>query len=119
MDVLLLDDGHCFRKQALAVCGRARARELEFRATSLPTLTQMVAGGAGVTLLPLLSLATEARRSDLRVRPFASPAPHRTLAVVWRRSSPQSAALRRIAATIRDAYPAPLKFKARRSASAA
>src|SRR5215470_1222426 len=48
--VLLLDDGHCFRDQALAYCSKAKARELEFRATSLPTLAQMVAGGAGVTL---------------------------------------------------------------------
>lgn len=50
--VLLLDDGHCFRDQALSVCSRARVRESEFRATSLSTLAQMVAGGAGVTLLP-------------------------------------------------------------------
>ncbi len=50
-DVLLLDDGHCFREQALAVCSSADAKELEFRATSLPTLAHMVAGGLGVTLL--------------------------------------------------------------------
>ena len=104
-DVLLLDDGHCFRDQALAVCSKARARELEFRATSLPTLVQMVAGGAGVTLLPELSVATEAPRGRLRVRPFAKPAPHRTIALVWRKSSPLGAALHRLAATLRDTYP--------------
>ncbi|MBM4442110.1 MAG: LysR family transcriptional regulator, partial [Candidatus Rokubacteria bacterium] len=68
--VLLLDDGHCFRDQALAVCTNARVREGEFRATSLSTLTQMVAGGAGVTLLPQLAVPTETARAAVRVRPF-------------------------------------------------
>jgi LysR family hydrogen peroxide-inducible transcriptional activator len=106
-DVLLLDDGHCFREQALAVCSKAKARELEFRATSLPTLVQMVAGGAGVTLLPELSVATETERAKLRVRPFARPAPHRTLALVWRKSSPLGQALRRLALVMREVYPRP------------
>jgi LysR family transcriptional regulator, hydrogen peroxide-inducible genes activator len=104
--VLLLDDGHCCREQALAFCSHAQAHELEFRATSLSTLAQMVAGGAGVTLLPTLSLATEARRAQLTVRAFARPGPHRTIALVWRKTSPISSALRRLAATIRGAYPA-------------
>jgi LysR family hydrogen peroxide-inducible transcriptional activator len=103
--VLLLDDGHCFRDQALAVCSRARVKEGEFRATSLSTLAQMVAGGAGVTLLPQLAVATEATRIGLRTRPFAEPAPHRTIGLVWRRSSPLTPALRQVAATIREAYP--------------
>ncbi|MGE5345191.1 MAG: LysR substrate-binding domain-containing protein, partial [Acidithiobacillales bacterium] len=84
-DVLLLDDGHCFREQALEYCSKAKARELEFRATSLSTLAQMVAGGAGVTLLPRLAVATEAPRAGLRVRPFAEPSPRRTIALVWRK----------------------------------
>lgn len=105
--VLLLEDGHCLREQALAFCTRARTRELEFRATSLSTLAQMVAGGAGVTLLPELAVPTETRRADLRLRPFADPAPSRTLAIVWRRSSPIAEALRRLAATVKGAYPAP------------
>jgi LysR family hydrogen peroxide-inducible transcriptional activator len=103
--VLLLDDGHCFREQALSFCARAKARELEFRATSLSTLVQMVAQGAGVTLLPALSVATEAQRSELRVRAFAAPAPARTIALVWRKSSPLSAALHTLAQLARDAYP--------------
>jgi LysR family hydrogen peroxide-inducible transcriptional activator len=105
--VLLLEDGHCFRDQALAVCARARARESEFRATSLPTLTQMVASGAGVTLLPELAVATEAQRAALRVRPFADPAPHRTIGLVWRRGHPLAGTLRKIAGTIKSAYPTP------------
>lgn len=103
-NVLLLDDGHCFREQALAVCAGAKVQELEFRATSLPTLAQMVADGAGVTLLPQLAAATEAKRARLVVRPFAQPVPGRTIALVWRRRSPLEAALKRIAGTSRDAF---------------
>lgn len=110
-DVLLLDEGHCFREQALSFCETARAHELEFRATSLPTLVQMVAGGAGVTLLPKLALATETSRSDLRVRMFSDPAPNRTLALVWRKHSPLQPALHQLAGTLRDAYPDPAAVK--------
>ena len=105
VDVLLLDEGHCFRAQALELCSTARAHELEFRATSLSTLVQMVAGGAGVTLLPALALELETERADLRVRSFVAPAPHRTLALVWRRNSPLAPALRELAGVLRDAYP--------------
>ena len=102
--LLLLDEGHCFRKQALEVCGAAR--ESEFRATSLSTLVQMVAGGAGITLLPALAVPTEARRASLGIRPLASPAAHRTVGMIWRRRSPRDAALRQITAVMRSAYPA-------------
>jgi LysR family hydrogen peroxide-inducible transcriptional activator len=104
-DVLLLDDGHCLREQALEFCSRAKARELEFRATSLPTLVQMVAGGAGVTLLPELAVPTEAPRAEIAVRPFADPAPERSIALVWRRHSALAESLRAIAAVMREAYP--------------
>lgn len=102
--VLLLDDGHCFRDQALSLCARVDAHELEFRATSLPTLAQMVADGAGITLLPELAVATEVKRAELSVRRFVEPAPGRTIALVWRRRSPLGGALRRIATTAREAY---------------
>jgi LysR family hydrogen peroxide-inducible transcriptional activator len=104
-EVLLLDDGHCFRDQALDVCTMARAREGEFRATSLTTLVQMVAGGSGVTLLPELAVPTEAARAGLAVRPIASPRAHRTIALVWRRRSPLVSALKEIGAVMRDAFP--------------
>jgi LysR family hydrogen peroxide-inducible transcriptional activator len=121
-DVLLLDDGHCFRDQALTVCSSAKAQELEFRATSLPTLAQMVADGAGVTLLPQLAVATEVKRAQLSVRPFAEPVPGRTIALVWRRRSPLGDALKQIAATAREAsgdlQPVPAK-PARRGPAAA
>jgi LysR family transcriptional regulator, hydrogen peroxide-inducible genes activator len=106
-EVLLLDEGHCFREQALELCGTARATELELRATSLSTLVQMVAGGAGVTLLPALALPSETRRADLRARAFAAPVPHRTLALIWRPQSPLSAALKQVAEVLRAAHDKP------------
>jgi LysR family hydrogen peroxide-inducible transcriptional activator len=102
--VLLLDDGHCFREQALAWCTRAHIEELDYRATSLATLTQMVAGGAGVTLLPALAVPTETRRCELRIRPFAAPAPGRTIGLVWRRGTPLADALHTVATTIKAVY---------------
>jgi LysR family hydrogen peroxide-inducible transcriptional activator len=101
--VLLLDDGHCFREQALAYCSKAKAHELEFRATSLSTLVQMVAAGAGVTLLPSLAVPTETRRAKLTIRHFTTP-PGRTLALVYRRSCAVIPALLRVAELARDAY---------------
>jgi LysR family hydrogen peroxide-inducible transcriptional activator len=87
--LLLLEDGHCLRDQALDVCGRIDVREAQdFRATSLETLRQMVAAGLGVTLLP--ELAAEGpfgTARNLVVRPFAKPVPRRTIGAVWRRSS--------------------------------
>src|SRR6476646_1734222 len=102
--LLLLDDGHCLRDQALAVCAGARTEELAFRATSLPTLAQMVSAGAGVTLLPRMAVATESRRAHLAVRPIADERAFRTLARGWRPSSPAGPALRQLAATIRASY---------------
>jgi LysR family hydrogen peroxide-inducible transcriptional activator len=113
--VLLLDEGHCFREQALAFCSSAKAHELEFRATSLSTLAQMVASGAGVTLLPRLAVPTEAKRAGIHVRVFAAPAPQRTVALVWRRRSPLEPALRALAKVARDAYPDPDGPRPRRS----
>lgn len=102
--VLLLDDGHCFRDQALAVCARTGAEELGYRATSLPTLTQMVAGGAGVTLLPAMAVATENRRRALHIRRFQPRAPKRTIALVWRKTSPLGGTLAPVAEVLRDGY---------------
>ncbi len=102
--VLLLDDGHCLRYQALQLCKQAGVEELGFRATSLPTLVQMVASGSGVTLLPALAIPTELARGQLRIRPIAEPPPYRTLALVWRPASPLADALRALAVTMRTAY---------------
>lgn len=105
VDVLLLDDGHCFREQVLTLCSNSGAREREFRATSLSTLTQMVAAGAGVTLLPRIAVATENRRGELEIRRFAAPAPGRTIGLIWRRRSPIASALRRLAEAMRTSFP--------------
>jgi LysR family hydrogen peroxide-inducible transcriptional activator len=101
--VLLLDDGHCFRDQALSLCRKARVGEGSFRATSLGTLAQMVSSGAGVTLLPSLAVPVENRRGQLVIRPFAPPVPGRTIALVWRPSSPFSASYNELAQTLRAA----------------
>jgi LysR family hydrogen peroxide-inducible transcriptional activator len=101
--VLLLDEGHCLRDQALAVCGEAHAQEADFRATSLVTLVQMVAASDSVTLLPTLAVPTETRRSDVAVRAFAGPVPSRTLALVWRRGGARALALHKVAEIVRAA----------------
>jgi LysR family transcriptional regulator, hydrogen peroxide-inducible genes activator len=103
--VLLLDDGHCLRGQALSYCSSTRASEASFRATSLSTLAQMVSSGAGVTLLPELAVSIENRRGQLAIRPFAAPAPSRTVALVWRPSSPMAKPLEELAAVLRKAWP--------------
>lgn len=88
-EILLLDDGHCLRDQALPVCRRARAREIgDFRAGSLATLAQMVASGLGMTLLPRIAVPVEASRgAGLVTRPFRAPAPFRTIGLAWRPTS--------------------------------
>lgn len=87
--VLLLEDGHCLRNQALSVCDLAGATERGgFRATSLETLRQMVAAGVGVTLLPNLAVQPPVPLSpDIELIPFADPVPNRRVAMYWRKSS--------------------------------
>jgi LysR family hydrogen peroxide-inducible transcriptional activator len=89
--VMLLDDGHCFRDQVLALCSRSGVPEHELRATSLPTLVQMVAGGVGLTLLPSLALEAENRGGALALRALAAPPPARTLVLAWRKRAPLAA----------------------------
>jgi LysR family transcriptional regulator, hydrogen peroxide-inducible genes activator len=93
--LLLLEDGHCLRDQALEVCSRAGTRDAQdFRATSLETLRQMVATGAGVTLLPeLASRGAWGQARGVAVRPFTRPAPVRVIGAVWRKSSARRAAI--------------------------
>jgi LysR family hydrogen peroxide-inducible transcriptional activator len=87
--LLLLEEGHCLRDQALDVCHLAGAEEKpEFRATSLETLRQMVAAEVGITLLPVLAIKPPIPRSpSIRLVPFAGHAPSRRIAMAWRRSS--------------------------------
>jgi LysR family hydrogen peroxide-inducible transcriptional activator len=94
--VVLLEEGHCLRAQALALCDAAGARESgRVQATSLGTLVQMIANGLGITLLPATSLEVEARAgSGIALRAFAAPAPGRTIGLAWRRGSARSAEFR-------------------------
>ena len=93
--LLLLEDGHCLRDQALEVCSRVDVHEAEdFRATSLETLRQMVVAGLGITLLPELAVeAPFGSQRGLAVRRFAKPTPHRTVGAVWRKSSTRASAI--------------------------
>lgn len=95
--VLLLDEGHCLREQALSVCATHGAEEPGLRATSLPTLVQMVAAGVGVTLLPRLAAVVERRRAPVVFRRLERPEPRRTLGLVWRSGSALQPALERLA----------------------
>jgi LysR family hydrogen peroxide-inducible transcriptional activator len=104
-ELLLLEDGHCLRDQALEVCSGVGAKEGEFRATSLLTLVQMIAGGGGATLLPELALAAEVSRARLHARPLAMSGGHRTIGLVWRKGSSTEDVLQAVAATIRANYP--------------
>ena len=103
--VLLLEDGHCLRDQALAVCDRGGAVEsMEVRATSLPTLVQMVAGGLGVTLLPEAAAAALVQpRGAIDLAPFVAPQPGRTIGLAWRTSSARLREFRMLAETLSDA----------------
>jgi len=93
--LLLLEDGHCLTDQALEVCsGVGMHDSQDFRATSLETLRQMVATGAGVTLLP--ALASEGAYGNTRgvvVKPFAKPAPTRHVGAVWRKTTARGPAI--------------------------
>lgn len=103
-DLLLLEEGHCLRDQALEVCRLTGAAERRgFRATSLATLTQMVSAGVGVTLLPGLAVRPPAPGNPrIVLRPFADPVPHRTIALFWRPTSVRRALLPQLAQVIRD-----------------
>lgn len=86
--LLLLEEGHCLREQALAVCGTSAGRRVaNYGATSMTTLLQMVIHGMGITLIPEIALRDESSRSRVRIVPFAEPQPSRTIGLVWRAGS--------------------------------
>lgn len=105
LPLLLLEDGHCLRGQALAFCAKAGAREADFRASSLPTLMQMVAGGMGLTLIPTLCVAMERARANLVLRPFVRPEPGRRLVLAWRGGSALAGVMAAFAGELRAAWP--------------
>jgi LysR family transcriptional regulator, hydrogen peroxide-inducible genes activator len=88
--LLLLEEGHCLRDQALAFCSLRRVDNIDtFGASNLSTLVQMVANGLGLTLLPQLAVDLEGRRGDIKLMRFADPEPRRVIGLAWRKSSPR------------------------------
>jgi LysR family hydrogen peroxide-inducible transcriptional activator len=104
MRLLLLEEGHCFRDQALSFCAMqaAVAREL-LDASSLATLVQMVGAGMGVTLLPEMAVAVETRAAAVSVARFQGAQPSRTLGMVWRKTSPLARQLGALSLVVRQA----------------
>ncbi len=105
--LLLLDEGHCLRDQALDVCGSGSRGREEVRATSLETLRQMVAMGLGLTLLPALAVDAGPRISKkaVEIRPFKAPPPGRTIALAWRKRAPFPETFEQLAQTLKNALP--------------
>ena len=88
--LLLLEEGHCLRDQALAFCDLRQVENIDtFGASSLSTIVQMVSNGLGLTLLPELSLELEANRADIRLMRFTNPEPQRIIGLAWRKTSPR------------------------------
>lgn len=109
-NLILLNEGHCLREQALAVCGRQGRHTTmlgsDLRAASLETARQMVAAGMGCTLMPALSLKVNRYSAkEIEVRPFRAKDAHRRIGLVWRRSSPRQADMQQLASFIRHHLP--------------
>ncbi|MGV3650859.1 MAG: hydrogen peroxide-inducible genes activator [Devosia sp.] len=103
MRMLLLDEGHCLRDQAIAACGLPEgAGGRTFAATSLSTIVEFVASGQGITLLPSIALRKEAADRRIAIHPLAEPGAGRTLSLVWREAAPHRDLFHAIATTLRE-----------------
>src|SRR5579872_4780279 len=101
MKLLLLEEGHCFRDQALSFCNMQSSPPREMLdASSLSTLVQMVGAGIGVTLIPEMAVTVETRSAPVTVSRFKNPQPSRTIGMVWRKTSPLAAQLQQIAEVV-------------------
>ena len=111
-ELLLLEEGHCLREHALEVCALSGARErVDFHATSMETLRQMVAAEVGVTLMPILAVKPPiAKTGNLAIRRFKAPAPSRTIALAWRKSSALAGFLEELTNSFRALPPDLLEF---------
>lgn len=103
MRLLLLEEGHCFRDQALSFCNlqSSAPREL-LDGSSLSTLVQMVSAGIGVTLIPEMAVAVETRSASVCISRLKSPQPSRTIGMIWRKTNPLAAQLGQIAEVVRQ-----------------
>jgi LysR family transcriptional regulator, hydrogen peroxide-inducible genes activator len=104
--LLLLEEGHCLRDQALALCNAAQPSTMRrFGATSLATILQMVASGYGATLVPEIAVAAEIKtQAKLKLTRFRAPEPSRTIALAWRATTPRKPQLRRLASLLQEAW---------------
>ncbi|MET0575984.1 MAG: hydrogen peroxide-inducible genes activator [Mesorhizobium sp.] len=101
--LMLLEEGHCLREQALALCGSVKPGAMaNYGATSLTTLLQMAAHGLGITLIPEMAARPAGVIPDLKIVPFAEPMPSRTICLAWRRNSPRHHECLELARIIRD-----------------
>jgi LysR family hydrogen peroxide-inducible transcriptional activator len=104
MRLLLLEEGHCFRDQALSFCDMTSAAPREMMdGSSLSTLVQMVGAGLGVTLIPEMAVDIETRSADVSIDHFEKPGPKRTIGMIWRRSNPFFEQLTDISNSVRSA----------------
>ena len=102
MELLLLEEGHCFRDQALSFCDAAAVRPRQImEGSSLSTLVQMVSAGIGVTLIPEMARSYETRSADVFVSRFETNPPSRTIGMIWRKTNPLSQELMEMGAIIR------------------
>lgn len=104
--LILLEEGHCLRDQALALCGEVEPRTMSrFGATSLTTVLQMVAGGYGRTLIPEMAVPSEvAGNSRLKLMRFAEPQPSRTIGLAWRKTAARKSQFRYLAGLLKDLW---------------
>jgi LysR family transcriptional regulator, hydrogen peroxide-inducible genes activator len=116
MRLLLLEEGHCFRDQALSFCNMQSPPREVLDASSLSTLVQMVGAGIGVTLIPEMAVAVETRSAPVSVAHFKNPQPSRTIGMVWRKTSPLAGQLQQIAEVVSLSAG---KTRGRRTATAA
>jgi LysR family hydrogen peroxide-inducible transcriptional activator len=101
MRLLLLEEGHCFREQALSFCNMQSSQPREvLDASSLSTLVQMVSAGIGVTLIPEMAVAVETRSASVSVGRFKNPQPSRTIGMIWRKTSPLARQLLQISEVV-------------------
>lgn len=124
--LILLEDGHCLREQALAFCATARASDsglLTLGASSLTTVMEMVAGGYGVTLMPRIAMDVERRNTRVKFLAFQDPAPGRKIGLAYRRTSPRKDDFAALGAVVSEAldlkpFPARTQSTAARAAAA-
>lgn len=116
--LLLLEEGHCLRDQALTYCNLKQVDTINtFGASSLSTIVEMVSAGLGITLLPELCLAVEERGRDMKVMRFVDPEPLRTIGLAWRHSSPRADDYKALGTLVLEAGQATIKRGAMRAST--